>query len=655
MLSVSLSLSLYIYIYLPLPFSSPPQSRSFSLSLLSLCCLEVSKNSAVCYSPLQLDLSLSLSLYIYTYYEYISLCPYYSRIRKFHFKFEYVYLQSGGLLLHFYLSKYTKTQRHQYVVYIIDASTLAYYYLTLVMRLNLQINAQGYHSLKLFQDRIDMEENKNMEERLLPTRAAEGTSSRGGSRGNLKITGRIWTETKKIWRIAFPAILGRMTSFGLIIVTQSFIGHISALDLAAYALVQTFTVRFCNGVLLGMSSATETLCGQAFGARQYHMMGIYLQRSWIVDLVTATILLPLFIFATPIYKLLGQETAIAEAAENTSLWFIAVIYSFVFTLTIQMYLQAQLKNQIIGWLSSATFVIHIALSWVFVRIFGWGQNGALGALALSSWLVPIGEFVYIFGGWCPNSWKGFTTTAFSDLWPVIKLSVSSGIMLCLELWYNSILVLVAGYMENAEVAISALSICLNISLWQFMLCLGFLGATSVRVSNELGAGNAKAAKFAIRVVFMTSVAIGLICFVLCLIFGKKIAYLFTSEEEVAETVSQLSVLLAFTMLFNSIQPVLTGAAVGSGLQSRVAVINLGCYYVIGIPVGVLLAYAVHLQVQGIWIGMISGVVAQVVALGIMIWRTDWNEQVGRAAERLNRWFMKPTEESNEGLPNHSPS
>ncbi|KAL1825006.1 hypothetical protein ACET3Z_011784 [Daucus carota] len=62
-------------------------------------------------------------------------------------------------------------------------------------------------------------------------------------------------------------------------VTQSFIGHISPLDLAGYALVQTITVRFVNGILLGMSSATETLCGQAFGAGQYHMMGIYLQRS----------------------------------------------------------------------------------------------------------------------------------------------------------------------------------------------------------------------------------------------------------------------------------------------------------------------------------------------------------------------------------------
>ncbi|KAJ0851752.1 hypothetical protein HanRHA438_Chr14g0630541 [Helianthus annuus] len=95
---------------------------------------------------------------------------------------------------------------------------------------------------------------------------------------------------------------------------------------------------------------------------------------------------------------------------------------------------------------------------------------------ISSWSLVIGEFIYIFRGWCPNSWKGFTFAAFKDLMPLVKLSVSSGVMLCLELWYNVVLVLLAGYMANAEVAISAFSICLNISVWEFMKILGFLGA-----------------------------------------------------------------------------------------------------------------------------------------------------------------------------------
>lgn len=461
------------------------------------------------------------------------------------------------------------------------------------------------------------------------------------------LRGRIWREQKLLWRIASPAMLSRVSSYGIIVVTQSFIGHVSELELAAYALTQTILLRFVNGILLGMSSATETLCGQAFGAGQYHMMGIYLQRSWIVDFLTATIMLPFFIFATPIFKLLGQEDDISEKSETIALWFIPVLYSFVFSMTIQMFLQAQLKNIIIGWVSALSFCFHIVISWVFVSKLDLGVGGAMGALCLSCWLSVLGQLIYVFGGWCPDTWKGFTKDSFRDILPVVKLSISSGVMLCLELWYSAVLVLIAGYMTDAAVAISAFSICLNITALEFMIALGFLGASSVRVSNELGRGRPKAAKFAIVVNLSTSVFVGVIFWILCLIYGGKLAYIFTSSEAVVQAVADLSVFLAFSMLLNSIQPVLTGVAIGAGWQSVVAFINIGCYYIIGVPIGCLLGYVANLEVKGIWIGLMCGVGTQTLGLIYLTWRTNWDDQVVKASERLNKWLLKPSEEPNE--------
>ncbi|KAI3796524.1 hypothetical protein L1987_39197 [Smallanthus sonchifolius] len=454
---------------------------------------------------------------------------------------------------------------------------------------------------------------------------------------------RIWTESKKIWRVALPGVISRFCAFGTIIVTQSFIGHVNDIDLAGYALVQSLSVRFVNGILLGMSSATETLCGQAFGAGQHHMMGIYLQRSWIVDLITLTVLLPIFIFGSQIFKLVGEEESIANSGGYISLWFIPFVYNFVFSLTIQMFLQAQLKNMIIAWLSAFQFAIHIPLSFLFVYKLNMGIAGAMIALSMSSWVLVIGEFIYVFGGWCPHSWKGFTVAAFKDLVPVVKLSLSSGVMVCLELWYNAVLVLLAGYTANAEVAISAFSICLNVNAWEFMISLGFLGAACVRVANELGRGNAKAVRFSIQVLLGTSIVIGVFFFVLCLVFGKKLAYLFTDDDRVADTVSDLSLLLSFSVLLNSIYPVLSGVAVGAGLQSVVAIVNLVCFYLIGIPLGALLGYLTSLEVKGIWIGMIGGVLTQTITLVYMTWRTDWDDQVKKASERLTRFYLKSDE------------
>uniref|UniRef100_A0A7N0RBY4 Protein DETOXIFICATION n=1 Tax=Kalanchoe fedtschenkoi TaxID=63787 RepID=A0A7N0RBY4_KALFE len=458
--------------------------------------------------------------------------------------------------------------------------------------------------------------------------------------------GRVWLETKKLWTTAFPTMLARVGFFGILVVTQAFIGQISELDLAAYALVQTITVRFVNGILLGMSSVTETLCGQAFGAKQYHMLGIYLQRSWVINLVVAVLLLPLFILGAPIFRLLGQQEDISVAAGRISFWFIPILFYSVFSNTNQMFLQGQLKNMIVGWLASFSFVFHVLLSWLFVSHWKWGITGAMAAMNISCWLMMIGQLVYITGGWCPLTWCGFTTSAFSDLAPVIRMSISSGVMLCLELWYNAVLVLLAGYMKNAEIAISAFSICLNINSWIFRISLGFLGAACVRVSNELGRGDAKAAKFSIVVVSCNSLVVGVIFFVICLAFGDEISYLFTNNAEIAKTVSNLSLLLALSVLLNSIQPVLSGVAVGAGMQSIVAYVNIGSYYVIGVPAGVLLGYLTPLKVKGIWIGMMGGVAIQSLVLGFITWRTDWDHQVTKASERLNKWLLKQSGEEN---------
>lgn len=231
------------------------------------------------------------------------------------------------------------------------------------------------------------------------------------------------------------------------------------------------------GCQLGMASALETLCGQSFGAKQYHMLGVYLQRSWIVLLLCTILLVPLFVFSTPLLLLIGQDADVAEKAGPIGLWFIPAIFSYSMSFTLQMYLQSQSKNSVITYWAVASIVLHTFLCWVLTIHFELGVAGVMASTNIALWIPVFGQLLFVFYGGCPETWKGLTKDAFVDLWPVVKLSTSSGVMICLELWYSSILVLLAGYMKNAEVAIDALSICINISGWELMIALGFMAAT----------------------------------------------------------------------------------------------------------------------------------------------------------------------------------
>ncbi|MBA0611890.1 hypothetical protein Godav_012541 [Gossypium davidsonii] len=464
--------------------------------------------------------------------------------------------------------------------------------------------------------------------------------------GDVKFKEKLWTESKKLWIVAGPAIFTKFSTFGVTIISQAFVGHIGPTELAAFSLCCTVLFRFGNGVLIGMASALETLCGQAFGAKRYHMLGIYLQRSWLLLFLTTSCLLPLFIFTTKILIALGQDEKIAIVAGYIGHWFIFIMFSMIISFTCQMFLQSQSKNMVIAYLAAFSIGTHICLSWLLTMKLKYGLIGALLSTILAYWIPNIGQLIFVTCGGCKDTWKGFSMLAFKDLWPVVKLSLSSGAMLCLELWYNTILVLLTGNLKNAEIAIDAFAICLNINAWQMMISLGFLAAASVRVSNELGRGSSKSVKFSIMTITLTSLCIGCVTFVLFLCLRGRLAYVFTESEEVGNAVVDLSPLLACSILLDSVQPVLSGIAIGAGWQSSVAWVNIASYYLIGIPIGVVLGYVFNMEVKGVWVGMLLGIFVQALVLIIIIWKTDWDKQVLLAQSRVNKWFVPNSRETN---------
>ncbi|KNA09774.1 hypothetical protein SOVF_150470 [Spinacia oleracea] len=449
---------------------------------------------------------------------------------------------------------------------------------------------------------------------------------------------RVWVESKKLWHIVGPTIVTRIAAYTLFIIAQSFAGHIGDIELAAVSLGSNVILGLTCGLLVGMASALETLCGQAYGAKKYYMLGVYMQRSWIVLFTCSILLLPLFICTTHILKLLGQPNHVADLAGTVAIWLIPLHLCFPFLFPLQTFLQSQLQPGIMAWVSLVGVVFQIIGSWLLISVFGWGVKGVAVALSLAWWIQALILFGYIvWWGGCPLCWDGFSMEAFSGLWEFVKLSAASGVMICLEYWYSTALMLMTGNLKNADIALDALSICTSINQWEIMIPFAFFAGVGVRVANELGAGNGKGARFATIVASSTSLAIGIVFWLLVMVFHDKLALIFSNSQPVLDEVNKLSILLAFTILLNSLQPVLSGVAVGSGWQSIVAYVNIGSYYFIGIPLGLLLGWKLHGGVTGIWGGMIMGTGVQTAILGIITMRCNWEKEAHKASTHIDKW------------------
>ncbi|KAF8751032.1 hypothetical protein HU200_012264 [Digitaria exilis] len=431
----------------------------------------------------------------------------------------------------------------------------------------------------------------------------------------------------------------RMVLYSLGIVSQSFVGHLGDRDLAAFSIAYTVIDGLNFGFMFGMSSALETLCGQAYGAKHYSMMGVHLQRSWLVLLAFATLLAPTYIFSGKLLAAAGQSAELARAAGLASAYLVPLVFMYALLLPVVTFLQCQLKSWVTAAAAAAVFPVHVAATWLLVQRAGLGVLGAAMALNLS-WAVYAGlQLAYALGGGCPDTWTGFSAAAFAfkDVKEFVKLSASSGVMVCLENWYYRILIFLTGYMKDAEIAVDALSICMSLAGLEMMIHLGFLAGTGVRVANELGAANGKGARFAMFVSTTTSFLISLFISILTLGFHDKLAMIYTTSEAVINAVDHISVLLAFTIILNGVQPVLSGVAIGSGWQALVAYVNIGSYYLIGVPFGVLLGWGFRYGVYGIWIGMIGGTTIQTLILACITMRCDWDEEALKASNRMEQW------------------
>ncbi|XP_043708446.1 protein DETOXIFICATION 33-like isoform X2 [Telopea speciosissima] len=444
-------------------------------------------------------------------------------------------------------------------------------------------------------------------------------------------------ESKKLWMLAGPAIFTSICQYSLGALTQTFVGQVNALALAAVSVENSVIAGLAFGVMLGMGSALETLCGQAYGAGQITMLGIYMQRSWVILFVTSLFLVPIYVFSPPILKLFGQTDEIADATGKFALWMLPQLFAYALNFPIQKFLQAQRKVLVMAYVAGVVLVIHVLLSWLLILKLGWGLVGAAVSLNFSWWLVVLGQLAYIFIWKSDGAWTGFSFQAFKDLFSFVKLSLASAVMLCLEFWYLMIVTVLAGHLNNALIAVDGISVCMNINGWDFMIALGFNIGISVRVSNELGAGKPRAAKFAILVVSATSISIGLVCMALVLGTRDYFPYIFTNTAEVRKEVTKLSPLLAITVLLNSLQPVLSGVAIGAGWQALVAYINIGCYYIVGLPAGLLLGFKFGFGIEGVWGGMTGGIVLQTIILTIITSCTNWKKEASEAGNRFRKW------------------
>ncbi|XP_021909340.1 protein DETOXIFICATION 16-like [Carica papaya] len=458
-----------------------------------------------------------------------------------------------------------------------------------------------------------------------------GEENRGSGENRRQILG----EVKKQLRLAGPLMISGILQYCMHVISVMFVGHLGELALSGAAMATSFATVTGFSFLLGMASSLETLCGQSYGAKQYRMLGIHMQRAMFVLLIVSIPLAIISANTRSILIFLGQDRDISEEAGIYACFMIPSLFAYGLLMCLVRFLQTQNIVFPVMLCSGITTLLHILTCWVLVFKSGLGNKGAAVANAISYWINVLLLASYVrFSSSCSKTWTGFSKEALYEISIFLRLGIPSTVMVCLEWWSFEMMVLLSGLLPHPELETSVLSICLNTSSVIWMIPFGLSTAVSTRVSNELGAGHPVAARLAVRVVLMTAIAGGTLVASVLISMHNIWGYAYSSEIQVVKRIAAMMPIVAVSTFVDGLQCVLSGIARGCGWQKIGAFINLGSYYLVGIPSAILMSFVLHLGGKGLWLGIICALLVQLICLLLVTIRTNWEEEAKKARERV---------------------
>lgn len=295
----------------------------------------------------------------------------------------------------------------------------------------------------------------------------------------------------------------------------------------------------------GLTSALDTLCSQAYGARRFEKIGIYFQAGLQIILACLGPVFLLNWYSESFLLYMGQDPEVAQLAQSFSRWMLpGVPFVFLYEL-VRKVLQAQnIMKPLVG-IAAMGNVVNIVTGYVLTYHTSMGFEGialsrSLGNMVLPLLLIP---YFYYHPHHLTQWWRGWNMKeAFAHVAMFLSLGVPGALMMTMEWWAFELLTLMAGILPNAVVSVSAHAVLVNINNTIYMTFAGLAVASNIRVGNCLGANAPKQAKLACTVSLLLTLGISSTFSILMYVFRGSIPSLFLNDPKgIARAASVLAV------------------------------------------------------------------------------------------------------------------
>jgi MATE family multidrug resistance protein len=428
----------------------------------------------------------------------------------------------------------------------------------------------------------------------------------------------IKVHIKNTLSLAYPVMIGQLGFMMMGVMDSIMVGRIGATPLAAASLGNSLTLLiFIIG--LGVSFAVTPLVAIAVGAKKYHECGIYFRQSLIVNLSLSIILFAVTYLCANLIGYFDQPPAVVvQATSYTKILGLSVIPTLVFH-TYKQFIEGLSIMRPAMIVTLIANLINFIGNWIF--IYGnlgfpaYGLNGAGWATFSSRTFMALLLMFYVMKA---DYFKQFDISFhFKNInIPVIKkilsLGLPSGFQYFFEVGAFSFAVIMVGWLGTKPLA--AHQIAINLASISFMIVLGISAAGGIRVGNAVGQKNIPETRKAGFTSLLLSAAVMTASGITFVILRRFLPSLYINDKTVISIASSLLIIAALFQISDGLQAVGIGILRGLTDVKIPTLITFTAYWIIGLPIAYFLGFTLHIGVQGVWIGLLTGLTASAVML-----------------------------------------
>ncbi|MDO6439382.1 MATE family efflux transporter [Cyclobacterium sp. 1_MG-2023] len=422
----------------------------------------------------------------------------------------------------------------------------------------------------------------------------------------------------KTFTLAYPVMLSQLGQVMVGVADNIMVGRLGAVPLAAASLANSiFFMILMFGI--GISMAVTPMVAAADGEGKKGKIGRFLNHGFVINSVASIVLFLLILAISPGLRLINQPQEVVVLAIPYLLIITFSLIPFMFFQTYKQFIEGLSQTKQAMFITVLFNLLNIGLN--YLLIYGnWGfpelgLNGAGWATLISRVLMAWVLYLYVTRS---KRYEKYVRSIklkqirFSIIKKMLGIGIPTGLQFVFEVGAFSSAAIMMGWIGVN--ALAAHQIAINLASISYMMASGLSAAAMVRIGNQLGRRDIPKLRevgfsiFGNVLIFMSFFA------VMFLIFKNYLPLLYIEDYQVVEMAANLLVIAAVFQLSDGLQVVALGALRGLSDVKVPTLVTLLAYWVVGLPLGYLLAFKFQYNELGIWFGLLIGLTLTAIML-----------------------------------------